>query len=89
LELIHQVASEEYSNISERWTPVEFEWMHNAFRIRYAEQRKEGPKNSPGVREEIIGHFDRRISERLGRIAAVGTGIAVIGFALAVLSALI
>ena len=47
------------SNFSEQYTPVEFKWMHQAFEIRYAEQRIEGRKNTPGIQEEMSGYFDR------------------------------
>jgi hypothetical protein len=81
LEAIHKVACEEYSNISEQYTPVEFRWMHQAFRIRYAERRKEGRKNTPGIQEEMINHFDQRISRKLAGIAAGTTVVAIFGFA--------
>ena len=81
LETIHEVVCEEYSNISEQYTPVEFRWMHQAFRIRYAEQRKEGRKNTPGIQEEMVGHFDQRISQKLAGVAAGATVIVIAGFA--------
>lgn len=81
LETIHDVACEEYSNFSPQYTPVEFRWMHQAFEIRYAEQRTEGRKNTPGIREEILGHFNRRISRKLARVSAGATVVAIGGFA--------
>lgn len=81
LETIHEVACEEYSNISEQYTPVEFRWMHQAFRIRYAEQRRQGRKNTPGIQKEMVDHFDRRISRKLAGVAAGATVVAIIGFA--------
>lgn len=81
LETVHEVAREEYSNISERYTPVEFRWVHQGFRIRYAEQRREGRKNMPGIQEEMVSHFDRRISRKLAGVAAGAIGIAITGFA--------
>lgn len=89
LELIHRVAAEEYDNISEQWTPVEFRWMHNTFRFRYAEQREEGKQNRPDIEAELVGYVDERIAAHLGRIAAGGTIIAILGFALAVLAAVL
>lgn len=80
LETIHKIACDEYDNISPQYTPVEFEWMHQAFRIRYAEQRKEGRKNTLGMQEEMLGHFDQRISRRLDGVAAAGTVVAILGF---------
>jgi hypothetical protein len=88
LETIHNVACEEYSNISEQYTPVEFRWLHQAFRIRYAEKRKEGRKNMPSIQEEMVGHFDRRISQKLAEVAAGAAVVAIAGFAgLLILSA--
>lgn len=81
LDIIHHITCDEYDNISPQYTPVEFEWMHQAFRIRYAEQREEGRKNTPGIQEEMVGHFDRRISRKLAMVAAGATVVAISGFA--------
>lgn len=80
LDTVHEVVAEEYDNIPEQYAPVEFEWFHNGFRIRFDDQSKHGRKNSPGIEEELISHFDGRISRLLGSVAAIGAVVAISGF---------
>jgi hypothetical protein len=79
--MIHDVVCDEYDNFSEQYTPVEFSWMHQAFEIRYAEQRSEGRKNTPGIQDDVLDHFDRRISRSIAGVAGLATVVAIIGFA--------
>lgn len=88
LETLHEVAVKEYDNISERYTPVEFSWFHQGFRFRYAEQREEGKKNSPDVQDELLEFFDTRIAERIGRVAAIFSIVAIAGFFLLLVTSL-
>lgn len=85
LEMIHQVAAEEYDDITARYTPVEFKWFHQGLEFRYAEQRREGKRNIPDIQDEMVGYFDERISAFLGRIAYVGGGATALGFLLSLI----
>lgn len=89
LNTVHEVAAEEYDNIPEQYAPVEFEWFHNGFRIRFDDQSRRGKKNIPDIEQELLGHFDHRISRSLGSVAATGAVLAVSLFLLVFIVVLI
>lgn len=88
LETIHEMLVDEY-DFYEQYTPVEFRFVHNGFKLRYAEQRTQGKKNSPGVGDELVEHMDERIDRKIGRIALGAAGVCIVSFGALFISSLV
>lgn len=88
LETIHEMLVEEY-DFDKQYTPVELKFHYNGFKLRYAEQRSQGKKNSPGIGDELVEHMDERIDRRIGRIALAAAGVCVVSFGALLVSSLI
>jgi hypothetical protein len=80
LDTVHEVAAAEYDNIPEQYAPVEFEWFHKGFHIRFDNRSRRGKKNLPGIEEKFLRYFDQRVARALASLAAMGAVLAVSGF---------